>query len=354
MKITFQDREYEFVPWRPTSGRVFDRAFAFDCETTLIDDERPWLTPAYVLGAAFDGKHGVFVPRNRLSEFFAAHSDTTVVFHNAAFDLDVIATAAPNADLYDRVDANRVYDTQLMHRLLTLGELGHTAQGKGESTLEHCAAAYLGVELPKDTVDAAGKSVRLSYGKWLSRPLAEMDPAYLEYLAADVIATRKVYTAIRARTRCLLDGATGAWGYVSDEWLEDCRSRFGLQTHHIQLKAAIVLRAVTANGLHLDNARRTELAGSLQVLPQKQKAALRKHGYLPGGKGANKSLQAVLKLRARRHPNLTYPLTETGQFATAYDALHDLADADPFVKLLLEYRETEKLLGRVDLSWWSW
>ncbi len=345
MKVSSEDREYDFVPWLPAMGRVFQRPFAFDCETTLIDDERPGLTPAYVLGAAFDGKRGVFVPRTLVSEFFMAHPDSTVVFHNAAFDLDVINTVAPATNLYERVDANRVFDTQLMHRLLTLGEDGHTSQGKGESTLDHCAAAYLSVDLPKDTTDSQGNLVRLSYGKWLNRPLREMDRVYLEYLAADVIATRKVYKVLRTRTRHLLDGSSGVWGLVSDEWLEDCISRFGPQTHHIQLKAAIVLRSITVNGLHLDNARRSELALSLQTLQKKHKAELRKYGYLAGGKGSNKSLQAVLRRRSRKNPNLSYPLTETEQFATAYDALHDLAHADPFVKLLLEYRETEKLLG---------
>jgi len=344
MKIQFKDQEAEFVPWRPAMGQIFDQAFTFDCETTLIDPERPWITPAYVIGAAFDGQQGVYVPRERLSEFFAVHADSTVVFHNAAFDLDVIATATAATSLYDRVDANRIYDTQIMHRLLMLGEVGHTPQGKGESTLERCAEAYLDVELPKDTTDSSGLPVRLSYSKWLRRPLREMESVYLEYLAKDVIATHKVYMELRARTRRLLEGAGGVWGHVSNDWLRACVRRFGPQTHHVQLKAAIVLRAVTANGLHLDTARRGELAESLRTLRERQIAELRTYGYLPGGKGANKSLQAVLKLRARKTPRLTYPLTETGQFATAYDALHDLADADPFVKLLLEYRETEKLL----------
>ncbi|VTU00920.1 dna-directed dna polymerase : Marine sediment metagenome DNA, contig: S01H1_L07108 (Fragment) OS=marine sediment metagenome GN=S01H1_16914 PE=4 SV=1: DNA_pol_A_exo1: DNA_pol_A [Gemmataceae bacterium] len=345
MHIRFNGRDREFVPWRPAAGPVFGGPFAFDCETTLIDDNRPWLAPAYVIGAACDGERGVFVTRPYLAAFFAAHPANTVVFHNAAFDLDVIATAAPETRLYDRVDANRVYDTQLMHRLLTLGELGHTSQGKGESTLERCAAVYLGTDLPKDVVDSAGDPVRLCYGKWLNRPPGDMEPVFLEYLAADAAATHGVFEAVRERTCDLLATAGGVWGYVSDGWLDDRSERFGPQTHHIHLKASIVLRAISSNGLHLDAARRDELAESLRALQLEQRAGLREYGYLPGGKGSNKSLQAVLQLRARQHPSLSFPLTEAGQFATAHDALHDLADADPFVKLLLEYRETEKLLG---------
>ncbi len=345
MKTLFKNREYESFPWKPQMGRVFDSAFTFDTETTLIDNERSWLTPAYVLGAAFNGTCGVFIPRNRLVEFFAVHTNNTVVFHNAAFDLDVIATAEPVLNIYDRVDSKRVIDTQLMHRLLTLGEAGHTSQGKGESTLEHCAATYLGVELPKDTMDSRGGPVRLSYGKWLGRPLNEMEPVYLEYLANDLIATWHVYEALRARTTSLLGSAENTWGYGSPHWLQDCIERFGPQTHDIQLKAAIVLRSITANGLHLDVARCRELEATLQKHLQTQKSELREYGYIAGGKGSNTSLQAVLKCRSREFPTVSFPLTESGQFATAHDALQDLIHTDPFVKLLLEHRETEKLLG---------
>ncbi len=345
MITRFNNRDYTFVPWRPALGRVFGGSFTFDCETTLIDQDQPWLTPAYVLGAAFDGERGVFVPRDRLAAFLAAHAGNTVVFHNAPFDLDVIATAAPATNVYDRVDRNEVYDTQLMHRLLTLGEDGHIAAKKGESTLEHCAAVYLGVDLPKDVKDADGDPIRLSYGKWLNRPPGDMDPLYLEYLAADVVATWQVFTTLRDRTRRLLDSAAGVWGFVSDAWLRKCQERYGLQTHHIQLKAAIVLRAITANGLHLDTARRAELAEGLRARLKIQEADLRRYGYLPGGKGSNKSLQAAMRARARACPWLAFPLTETGQFTTARDALQDLAGKDPFVKLLLEYQQTKSLLG---------
>ena len=172
-----------------------------------------------------------------------------------------------------------------------------------------------------------------------------MEPIYLEYLAADVIATRQSFSVLYQRTRLLLDESEETWGYVSDEWMRDCIKRFGSQTHHIQLRSSIVLRAITANGLHLDTARRNKLKSSLEALVEKQKAKLRKFGYLPGGKGAKKSLQAVLSRRARKLSHLSFPLTESGQYATAHGAIIDLADADPFVKLLLEYSTTEKLLG---------
>ncbi len=45
------------------------------------------------------------------------------------------------------------------------------------------------------------------------------------------------------------------------------------------------------------------------------------------------------------HPEIPFPRTDTGKYSTSSEALQDLADVVPFVKLLLECRETEKLVS---------
>ena len=60
MDIDFNNQNHDFRPWQPELGRVYQSGFAFDTETTLIDDARPYLTPAYVIGAVFDGQRGFF------------------------------------------------------------------------------------------------------------------------------------------------------------------------------------------------------------------------------------------------------------------------------------------------------
>src|SRR4051794_31103388 len=120
MEVSVKKSSYEFHAWKPALGRVFSRAFAFDCETTRIDEERSWVTPAYVLGAAFDGNKGYFVRREDVAAFFEAHKNTQVVFHNGAFDLAVIHALAPEVDIYQWVDDDLVWDTQLLHRLYAL------------------------------------------------------------------------------------------------------------------------------------------------------------------------------------------------------------------------------------------
>ena len=205
-----------------------------------------------------------------------------VAMHHAAFDLDVVRVAAPDFDIYGLVDDGLVWDTQLLHRLYMLGTEGHTASLKGQSTLEHCASRYLGVSLPKDVQDSHGRNVRTSYGQWLSHPPQEIEPIYLEYLAKDVIATLHVFQRQRHLLHELMSNSAGVFGYVSPQWLGEQVRRWGWQTHHIQLKASIVLRAVTAIGLGVDISRLDELVTQLDGVLTELRQSLRSWGYLPG------------------------------------------------------------------------
>jgi DNA polymerase I-like protein with 3'-5' exonuclease and polymerase domains len=343
MLVTILDRELPFRPWRPGDGMVCDRPYAFDSETTPIDEARPWLTPAYVLGAAYDGRLGYFVPRQHAAAFFQAHKGVPVVMHHAAFDLAVIHLLAPALDIYGWVDADQVWDTQLLHRLYTLASEGHTSSGKGKSTLEHCARRYLGLNLPKDVVDSQGHLVRLSYDRWLNRPLREIEPVYLEYLAKDAAVTFALFETLRAQIKQCLETSHKTWGYVSREWLAEQIRRWGWLTHHIQLKVSIVLEAITANGLHLDLGRREALLRELRAVADELRAVLEQSGYCPGQVGCDKALQKILGRLDARHPDLDFARTPTGAYAKSEEALAPLAPVDPFVAALLDFKAVEKL-----------
>jgi DNA polymerase-1 len=344
MRVTFGRAAYEFRPWRPGDGRVMARTFAFDTETTRIDEARPWVTPAYVLGAAFDGRRGVFVTRERVGDFLRAHEGLAVVAHHAVFDLRVIHQVCPELDVYKAVDENRVWDTVLLYRLLALGTDGTVAGGTGKATLERLTRRYLGVELPKDVTDADGDPVRLSYGKWLGRPPHEIPGVYLRYLALDAVATLWLYVALRRRLGAMLRSSAGTWGFVSRRWLREQVTRYGPQTHHTQLRAAVVLDAISANGLRVDPDRRDALAAALAAEVGRLKTELAGHGHLPGGKGSDKALQAIITRLAARRPDVAWPRTAGGKYATRKEVLEDLAAHVPFVDLLLEYRAASKLL----------
>ncbi len=345
MNIELCGKGYKFRPWRPTDGKVFDKTFAFDCETALIDEEQPWLTPAFVLGAASDGTSGYFVRREHVKDFFAAHEGSEIVFHHAAFDLRVVHFLAPSFDIYRWVDQDLIWDTQLLYRLHVLGTKGHTASRKGESTLERCAQDCLRIHLPKDVLDSKGKVVRLSYGQWLNQPAQEIEPVYLEYLAKDAVVTFQLFRRLRCLLREMLDTSGKAWGYVSPEWLRNQERRWGPQTHHIQLRASIVLDEIAANGLTLDLDRKQELTAQLESVLNAKRQELRGYGYIPGQKGSDTALQGILKRLERQYPEVDFPRTPTGKYSTSREAVGELAGVIPFFGTLFEHTAVETLLN---------
>ena len=119
----------------------------------------------------------------------------------------------------------------------------------------------------------------------------------------------------------------------------------GPLTHHIRLKAAVALRAVSAAGLRVDTAHRDALLPELKTERFRLRRVLRKQRYLVSGEGSLKSLQAVFKRLEARHPDAVFPRTGGGQYATSADALYDLTGAMQFVDDLLAYRAVDKLLG---------
>jgi DNA polymerase I-like protein with 3'-5' exonuclease and polymerase domains len=332
-----------FTPWRPRDGRVFDH-FAYDTETTEIDDERPYLTPSYVLGAACDGRRGVFIPREHVRPFFEFHHGVPFVCHNAAFDLRVTdALLRPSTDIYQAVDDRLVWDTLILQRLYTLATTGHTA--RGEASLAHCARAYLGVELDKAQETAAGDRVRTSFGQFLGKPPSAIPVAYLRYLAGDVIATWHVFAHLRGRVDDVLRTAPAVLGYVDDAWLADVVGRFGPLTHHVQLKASIVIDALRANGIGIDPDRSRHKAGKVQDLRDACRERLRRRGYLAGEPGSDKAMQSLLAQFRRQHPDVELKTTATGKWSTAEEDLAGLAARDPFFADYATYKAAAKLLA---------
>ncbi len=335
-----------FEPWKPSLGKVLDGVVAIDTETPLIDDVRHWETPEMVLAAATDGTNGYYLTRKTLGAFLRDHCGCQFVMHNAAFDLAAIHRVVPGLDIYHLVERGQVWDTMLQHKLLKLGTEGHTANGKGQSTLATCCQEYLGLKLDKDAADASGDAVRLSFGQYLHRPASEIPGEYLEYLARDTLATLAVHQEIRRRTDALLNSAADQWGYIDTEWLKDAQQRYGPITHHLQLMASIVLREVTANGLHIDAVGRRKLKDALEGRKAELRERLRRQGYLAGEPKCNKALQGILRDIQRRHPELTLERTEKKQeFCASKDALEQLRGIEPFVDDLLGFKQCEKLLG---------
>ena len=150
-----------------------------------------------------------------------------------------------------------------------------------------------------------------------------------ESLVPYVTDTYGVWNALNDRLLEALACADDAFGYVSDEQLAAQIDRWGLQTHHIQLKAAIVLEKIAANGMAIDRDRLAELLPVLAEIMESNRAILRQQGYEPGLRGCNKALQEIFQRLEGQHPERRFPRTDTGKYETSRDAIAELAGTEP-------------------------
>lgn len=343
MNISLHTYSCPFVPWKPADGRLFD-AFAYDTETTDIDPHRPYLTPSYVLGAACDGRHGVFIARDHLLAFFQAHQGVPFIMHNAAFDLRVTdAVLQPHYQIYTNVENLLVWDTLILRRLFALATRGNTA--RGEAKLADCCRIHLGFDLNKTQTDGKGQIVRTSFGQFLGLPPRSIPTDYLTYLGRDALATWHLYHELRQRIDAVLRNASSVWGYVNDAWLQSVIQRFGPLTHHVQLKASILTDALHATGIGLDPQRCDAKAHTVTEVLHACRERMRQRGFLAGAPGSAKTMQTLLTDLKRHNPDLELKTTPSGKWSTAEEDLAELMARDPFFADYVTYKTSEKLLS---------
>jgi DNA polymerase I-like protein with 3'-5' exonuclease and polymerase domains len=305
--------------------------------------------PEYVLGAACDGSRGVFVLPGQVRDFLEAHQDAELIFHHCPFDLavlDALLKAQGQAlGAYDLVDRRKVWDTQILHRLHALATVGHSFQGKGQSTLEACVERYLGVALPKQVVDAEGNDVRTSWGRWKGLPAKDIPPLCLEYLAKDVLCTHACFKHLHGAVAGVVAEAYKAWGYAGGDWLSGMLIRYGPLTHDLQVMAAVALEEVERAGFGLDLANRNEILARVQSRLEELREELRQGGYLEGQPGCDKALQALVRQAVQGHPDVEIPRTATGRFSTREEDLDALAEVSEFFAVYKEFKQVRTLLN---------
>jgi hypothetical protein len=345
MEIHLGSWSCSFTEWRPANGRVFKDLIAYDVETTLIDTDHPYIVPTFVLGAACDGTRGVFLHWDSLLPFFQLHAGVAMICHNAPFDLKVTQGVLGNRhDIYAAVDKNEVWDTLILKRLLSLATAGHTA--RGEAGLEHCAHEHLKVDLDKHRTDAVGRGVRTNFGQFLGRPFAEIPEPYLRYAAADPLATWHLFWELNRRIKAVLQDASNVWGYVDDNWLRSVIQAFGPLSHHIQLRASIVMDEISRNGIGVDPPRHEEKVRKVSELRETCRYRMRQRGFLAGEKGSMKAMQSILSQLKRERPGLELKTTPSGEhWSTTEDSLAELAAEDQFFADYVAFKAADKLLS---------
>src|SRR5262249_18187269 len=131
--------------------------------------------------------------------------------------------------------------------------------------------------------------------------------------------------------------------YVDHDWLDAMMSRYGVQTHDLQVWASLALYDIERTGIGLDLANRNEIVAKVQELLEDLKEQLRRFGYPPRAGGRVKALPAIIKRRPPRPPEVRTPRTGRGKFSIKSEALDDRAQVSEFFACFKDYREVSAL-----------
>ncbi len=342
--VLFAERNYRFGIWQPGRGKIFDQC-AIGTLSTAMDADQPNLVPNLVLLAATNGAQSVFVSAEHTGEFLEAHLDAAWLFHNAAFDLAVLQQAvASGLDLYAQVEANRVWCTLVLRRLLLLATEGNAPVDR--AGLNRSVQDLLGIELDEEDSGDGEDCLHTHLGQYLRSPIRAIPPKYLKYAGSNAVATWNLLGELRKQTRAVLDGSQQAFGYVDRDWLRRVTKEFGPLTHHVQLRASIVTDTLHQNGLAVDRERVSQLRQQVSAGLAALRARLAEQGYFPGTRGSSEVLQGLIKGTLELHPDLVVPRTPNGRgWSTKAEDLAPLASVNPFFSDYTAFRRQEKFLS---------
>lgn len=250
---------------------------AFDTETTLIPDRPkirsrsgaeiatgPFVVPDLVLGSVARGPETWLETPEGLADGLECklRAGWELVGHNLVFDILVVCKRFPHLrPLFDiAAEEGRLHDTMYLDLLVGL------AQGRYDRpifdpavrswsvpdvrtrSLDTLAREYCGIVLDKDP------AVRLSYGQFLGRPLAELPVAHRRYAEDDARATLAVYQALCRK-------------------VSEVRGRHNL-SEGLQVRAALALSALDSRGVCVDRALAGRLAAEFEAQLQPLKERL--------------------------------------------------------------------------------
>jgi len=315
--MQFLGKTWELGLW---SGEKIQNDIAIDTETTLITD---YNIPNLITFQAtnFDSGRVFFVKKEDLPRFFNIHQGNRLVFHNAAFDLEVICKAFEDMRMkfpvFDWIESGKVYDTSILYRLFMLAAVGNVPF---KYNLALLAKDFLNTELDKD------ESIRLTFAQYWNNGNVnydEISQAHLEYASKDAITTLAIFRNLMTR-------------------LSQYKSESDM-THAIQLAGDFTLNRMHLRGIGFDIEERNKLYGDLIQQSRVHAEILATYGWVQGQAGIQERYTWIIKDFLK----LNLPLTESGDISSASEDLEPYSNI-PFVSSYLEFQRLRKLIEYIE------
>ena len=308
MNFNINSETYTIKFWSESDGKL-GRFVCVDTETNI----KPfYMTPDLVTMQAYSGGTDVYyISKNLIKTFLQVHSDSYMVFHNAPFDMDVIAKHIEDTGtIYSFYDNCRVRDTGVLYRLWHLAHVGFIPF---KYSLKLLSRQFCGIELTKD-------EVRENFGQFLNADLCGIPEEYLTYGAKDVVATYKLYFALMGKIK------------------EHDRMNT-LLSHDIQVKGDLALLHIHKNGIGFDLRQRDLWLEHVDKEMNKHANILASWGWVRGKKGIKDDYERIIT-QLGLEPHL--PRSEKSNELSSKS--EDLAPYRKyqFIASFLEYQSLEK------------
>jgi len=312
--MRFLGRDWTVAIW---NGQRLNQIIAIDTETTrIVGHAVPDLITFQVTD--YDSNRVFFVKKEDLPRFFNLHTSCRLVFHNAAFDLEVICKAYESLRIkfpvFDWLESGEVYDTGILYRLFMLASLGTVPHRYNLALL---ANEFLSVELDKD------ENVRLTFDQYYSNGITyydEISAEHLEYAAKDVIITYALYRNLMTR-------------------INKFHSKSDL-SQSLQVAGDFVLNRMSRRGIGVDLAARNAMLEPLNAQIRLQAEILATYGWVQGSIGVQERYEWIVD----KFLNLNLPRTEDGRISSKAEDLEKFSHI-PFIKAFLEYQRIHTIIN---------
>lgn len=309
MKFQWEKKQHQAKFWK---GESLGSIVCIDTETEMI--QGPSHIPFLVTFQAYSGEGAVrFVKLADVYSFLQLHADSTLIFHNAPFDLAVLEKEC-GWDFHTQVTQGKIHDTSILYRLWHLADKGHTPF---RWSLDHCVKQMLNLEVEKD------EKVRTSFGEFRKgdRVSYEKIPegAY-KYAAIDTICTLLLY-------RRLMDLILPISGSQ-------------LLSHKIQLMGSIALDDIRRNGIGFDLEAQREFRKTLDKKIYNYSNILATWGWVKGQPGNKKRFEQVVEKLGIVDELPRSP--KTGEVSSKAEDLEPYTDYQ-FIDAYIHHQELEKI-----------
>ena len=337
---------------------------ALDTETHKIKSEQPRDVPRLVLMSAFSkdsinpaGK-GWVIPSHQVEHWLEAHRDKIWIFHNSAFDLQVLASHIQSAELrnklWQKVEDYQIRDSMLFKGLWDIAKAGKPGEQAMQGNLEQ-AVQELGLNKLAGLDKVEDQKYRVNYASIEGDDLEQVyqeDANWIEYPVKDARACFLLYRELGRQIR--------------QEFGLDEESKWGILTERIQVAASLALDQVHRQGMSVDlvyrDKIRQQLEAEIQPLIEQINGLLVESVSQPFDlRHRDKSGQALktekghprfrlsdffslIDDRLKHNPQLLgyqTPRTATGRIRTAEDAWQEYIAYDP---ALIKYFQMQNRL----------